>query len=328
MKRYYSKTNCLLFAFFTLFACKKDNQFELNQVFEPFHFGIVGELYPSIKNEATLSIKIIIPQESATSHLQAYIELTDELQAYLNGVLITNRETIIPYSKSISLSLRNQELGAEQNWTIYIQLESEAYGLGSWQLSANNLNVDRNFYADQYNTGENSINNCGPAVAAMACRWADYSFSESVMGIRNTIKTEGALWSTSNMINYLKSRSIDAEMVYLGQVETIIKKHIDEGHILILCLDMFYVQHNPDPIQKRGKFYTNRNQGKGHFILVKGYRVVDNVFYLEVYDPNSSGLTYQLNGEPLGKDRYYSANEIKQATENWWNYAIVVSPKN
>ncbi len=328
MKRYLWKALGLLFAFLTLFACKKEDQINLNNQFKQFDFGIVGELFPSIKNESTRTIQVIIPQESGTSQLRAYIELPDGVQAFLNGALITSREISLAYSKSISLSLRLQGLGAEQNWTIHIQRESEAYGLGSWQLAANNVNLDRNFYADQYNTGEYSINNCGPAVAAMASSWADRTFNQSVAEIRNSHKPDGSSWSTSDIMVHLQKRSIHTTIIYLGQVEAIIKKKIDEGRMLILCLDMFYVQQNANRIQKRGKFYSNAGRGKGHFILVKGYRVVDNIFYLEVYDPNSSGLTYQLNGEPLGKDRYYSANEIKQATENWWKYAIVVSPKN
>ena len=64
-----------------------------------------------------------------------------------------------------------------------------------------------------------------------------------------------------------------------------------------------------------------------HFVLVKGYVVADGKFYLEVYDPNSGGSTYTLDGQPRGKNRYYEASQVKGAISNCWKYALVVAAK-
>jgi hypothetical protein len=313
---------------FVLFSCEKKDELNPGPEFVSFDFGIVGELFPSLKNQNTRTIQVIMPQESSFTDLRTYLNLPEETKAYLNDTPLNTGETLISYANPVVLGLRPQGSVMLQKWTIHVGRESQVYGLGFKQDHAKSVNIDRNFYADQFNTGKYSSNNCGPAVAAMASRWADSTFSQSVDDLRNSLKPDGSPWSTSDMMSHLQSRSIHASIVYLGEIEGLVKKQIDEGRALILCLDMYYVQQNTDRIQKRGKFYSNRSRGKGHFILVKGYRVVDQVFYLEVYDPNAAGRTYLLNGEPLGKDRYYAAQEIKQATENWWKYAIVLYPKN
>lgn len=328
MKRYTWKAIGLLLAVLFLFSCEKEDELNPSPEFLAFDFGIVGELFPSLKNQNTRTIQVIMPQESSFTNLRTHLNLPEETMAYLNGTPLNNGETLASYLEPLVLSLRTYGEENEQKWSIKLVRESEVYGLGFKQDHAKSVNIGRNFYVDQFNSGKYASNNCGPAVAAMASRWADSTFSQSVADLRNSLKPDGSSWSTSDLMSHLQSRAIDVSMVYFAQVETVVKKQIDEGHALILCLDMYYVQQNTDRIQKRGKFYSNLSRGKGHFILVKGYRVVDGVFYLEVYDPNSAGRTYLLNGEPLGKDRYYAAQEIKQATENWWKYAIVLYRKN
>ena len=105
------------------------------------------------------------------------------------------------------------------------------------------------------------------------------------------------------------------------------KQCIDKKYELIICLDMYLVDYNPIKTEQTGKFYITNHKDWGHFILVKGYKIVDGKMYLEVYDPNSSGAQNPLTKQPMGKNRYYAADQIQRATQDWWKYAIVVAPK-
>jgi len=103
-----------------------------------------------------------------------------------------------------------------------------------------------------------------------------------------------------------------------------LREQIDRGNIAILCLDVFYIRFTDIPSYHVNKYYMTTNQGCGHFIVIKGYKVVDNKTYYEVYDPNSWGITY-ADFTLKGKDRYYLDEDLDIATNIWWNYAIIVS---
>jgi hypothetical protein len=87
---------------------------------------------------------------------------------------------------------------------------------------------------------------------------------------------------------------------------------------------MFYVRNEADSKLRVDKFYTAASVGWGHFIVLKGYREVNDKVYFEVYDPYCNSLKYS-DGTLKGKDRYYRSEDIFSATSKWWNYAIVIS---
>ena len=64
----------------------------------------------------------------------------------------------------------------------------------------------------------------------------------------------------------------------------------------------------------------------GHFLVVKGYRELDNEFYFEVYDPAHGSYAY-TDGTLIGKNRYYRFEDIYNATSTWGNLGWVVSSK-
>ncbi|CAN5380426.1 hypothetical protein BH09BAC6_BH09BAC6_22580 [soil metagenome] len=63
--------------------------------------------------------------------------------------------------------------------------------------------------------------------------------------------------------------------------------------------------------------------------MVKGYRKLENVFYLEIYDPYLGGDSYAgiFKNQLKGQDRYYLSNSINTATSIWQPYAIIVGRK-
>lgn len=89
------------------------------------------------------------------------------------------------------------------------------------------------------------------------------------------------------------------------------KNEIDEGRIFITYVETSELFYNPTPDSTWGRFYeeTGRNN-----IIVKGYKYINNRLYFETYDPLSGGRKHK-NGEPLGKDRLYDAEEFMRAME-------------
>jgi len=89
---------------------------------------------------------------------------------------------------------------------------------------------------------------------------------------------------------------------------------------------MYCIRYESFGEHRINKFYQTNSSGWGHFIVVKGYKQVDEIFYFEIYDPFSLGQMYKDN-TLKGKNRYYRSDDIYTATSIWWNYAIVVSEK-
>ena len=328
MKRYSWRIFILQMAFLQLCACKKDELIGLKTADTAFKFGIVGEMYPAIKNQSSSTLDIIVPQDSSKTHLQAYFTVPAQATLMANNVAIYSQKSRIDYTQPVHLNLVGNILQPDNNWTVNVKKASEAFGLGSVVSEAKSLSSNRDHYFDQYQSGPYASSNCGPAVASMAAKWANPKFDKNPKQARNAIKPQGGAWNNSEVAEYLETEGVSTMVVYLTSVEHVVKKYIDKGNLLIMAVDIFYIKQNSHPIEKVFKTYTISAKGTGHFIVVKGYKVVDGQFYLEVYDPNSGGAVYQLNQEPKGKDRYFAADQVQKATQDWWNYAIVVVKNN
>lgn len=328
MKRYSWRIFILQMAFLQLCACKKDELIGLTTADTAFKFGIVGEMYPAIKNQSSSTLDIIIPQDSSKTHLQAYFTVPAQATLMANNVAIYSQKSRIDYTQPVQLNLVGNILQPDNNWTVNVKKASEAFGLGSVVSEAKSLSSNRDYYFDQYQSGPYASSNCGPAVASMAAKWANANFDKNPKEARSAIHPQGGAWKSSEVTEYLQMQSVNTTIVYLANLENVVKKNIDKGNLLILALDIFYIKQNNHPIEKVGKTYAIYSKGTGHFIVVKGYKVVDGQFFLEVYDPNSGGAVYQLNQESKGKDRYFATDQVQKAIQDWWNYAIVVVKNN
>jgi hypothetical protein len=201
-----------------------------------------------------------------------------------------------------------------------------AYGLGINLESEHTNNVNYNWYYDQMYSGTYAAVNCGPTSVTMAIKWAKKDFNKTPEDARNTYRSSGGWWFTNDIINYLNQFSINNYTINIVQIDSI-QSHIDLGNIAILCLDMYYVRSQTENKWHVDKFYYTNKKGWGHFIVIKGYKVVDDEIFYEAYDPNDYGSKYS-NGFLKGQDRYYRSRDLDSAVVNWWNYAIIVSKSN
>lgn len=194
------------------------------------------------------------------------------------------------------------------------------WGLGTTEDEYVSNNRPYSWYIDQGDTGEYSNNNCGPSSATMSLKWYNSNFSKTAEDARNTYLENGGWWKTTDVTNYLSLNNAKYSVLN-NSGEGFLENTLKQGNIIILCIDTSYLSYNDNSEQRVGRFYDYQG---GHFIVVKGYIVVDGKTYFEVYDPNNWGETYS-DGQPKGKDRYYASTELMNAMSNWWNYLIVVN---
>jgi hypothetical protein len=217
---------------------------------------------------------------------------------------------------------------ALKNYYYSGQALDSSWGLGKYQTEYVSNNKPYDWYIDQGNTGEYSDSNCGPSSTTMALKWINGNFNKTAEDARNTYRSSGGWWYTDDVTNYLDLYNSKYSVKDLGKTlsggEALLKGQLKQGNIAILCIDTSYIPYNWVSERRVGRFYSYSG---GHFIVVKGYRVVDGKTYFEVYDPNNWDEYYE-DGQEKGKDRYYLSKDLMNAEINWWNYAIVVQPEN
>jgi hypothetical protein len=202
----------------------------------------------------------------------------------------------------------NSDISAPEPLSI---LQSK-WGLGKTEKEYVSQNRNYEWYIDQMYTGEASSNNCGPSCAVMAAKWFREDFEKSVEDARTTFVNDGGEWNILNIYDFLNDNDIDCtfrDYINVPSVENDIRK----GNILIVTLHTKDITYNKKAEQRIGKPYPGEF---GHFIIIKGYRVVDDIHYFEVYDPYGCDVKYK-DGTIKSKDRYYLAEEVVYSVQNW-----------
>lgn len=193
-------------------------------------------------------------------------------------------------------------------------------GLGKYMTEKVSSDREYSWYVDQAETGEYSSTNCGPASAEMLGRWVEENFEGYAEEARNLDYGDDGGWFTENIQNYLKSYDIESKMV-LDVTKELIISELDKGNIMLLGIKAGEISLNEDSNEEHtGRFYWVTS---GHFIIVKGYIVADGETYFEVYDPNSWYDVYE-DGTYKGKDRYYKADEVVEASKVWYDKLLLM----
>jgi len=223
---------------------------------------------------------------------------------------------LLPDATTITVTLTVKNSGGSSTCTETIDLPAltfcRKYGLGKNLKSERSNNVDYEWYIDQTTTGTYGDTNCGPACATMALKWADQNFNKTTEDARNAysyVSAELYGWYFYTMLFYLSDNHAIFKKVYFLDADNL-KSKIDDGNIAILAPDMRFIRSSNlnNPEWRIDAFWAIKN----HFIIVKGYKIVDETLWFEVYDPYSKGLKYK-DGTLKGRDRYYRGEDITQA---------------
>jgi Peptidase_C39 like family len=241
----------------------------------------------------------------------ASFTLSPDAKASIQGIDQTSGVSAINFNKTILYTITSasgkikdwQVLGTNNNYTIN-------WGLGQWLQKAHSNNRDYNWYINQLTTDSCGDVNCGPTSVTMAIKWADSTNTKTVTDARTAFRNGCGTWSTFYVADYLNQNSIPYAWIPLPdsstQMRDSFKAQIDSGRILIIELYMVIRPGLPDPNSRADSYY---NDAFDHFIILKGYKQVDDELFFEVYDPWGLSEIYP-DGTPKGENRYYRYEDI------------------
>lgn len=323
----------ILFLVLFLVACKKRDPIQLrpHQAVSVQYFSVETEIVPTVIDHESNTMIVTIGLEKEWSDLGVAFKLTGDAELLYNSKPLINSISKIDFTKPVELVLRSSS-GVVTNLHVHVNSTLEGYGLGKVLQEIKNLDTDYDHYEDQGESGRYKFINCGPAVVTMALKWSDATFKKTTEQAREAIRPAGGWWFTDDIQHYISLHDVHMTYISLDTVfdleayGTKIKQILDLEYGIILCLDMYHVTLNPEAQQKVNKFYNTGYDGWGHFIFVKGYKVVDDVLWLQADDSYSLDEKYE-DGTYKGKNRYYLAADLKKATDRWWPYAMVVAKK-
>jgi hypothetical protein len=317
-----------------IFSCKKDAKQQPAPVSGGslenglVSFSANGQLIGADIDTVHNTVSFVLGDSANFKAVTINFALAGNANAKINGSAAKSGNTI-DFTTPVTLQVTSQDGRRSTTFDVIAETELQYFGLGGTVVARKSLNHTYNFYMDQFDGSTYDFFNCGPASSSMAIKWADSTFTGTPAYARSVFLDGGGWWQTGDVQAYLSRDGISNGVDTLDDVAAVVKKEVDAGHVLLLCLDMYYVPQDMVDYQHTQKFYQASTVGWGHFLLIKGYVQTSNGFYLEAYDPYSDGNTYNIitSGQLKGKDRYYLDGDIKVATKNWWPYAITVAPK-
>lgn len=324
----------LVVASVVFFACQDDNS-ETNGLSgtDITAFAIEGHEADIDPDACTITLQLpssvksgvgLIPSFSLSEGASASVRKDEQV----SGVSEVNFNHVVTYTVTA-------ENGTQKDWRVTVSNNdySVGWGLGhfiSEEYAENGRSPD-GFYLQQQHTGEYADVNCGPACAVMAARWAEPSYSGTVEEARNyilysTVEPSDHSWRPQDVEKYLSDNGFEAEIETLPQAEsqfvTFMTDRLKDGRLIIICLNMSYVSLAASGENIRvNKYYNGTN---GHFLVVKGYKIVDGTVWMEVNDPWGLDLEY-TDGTYYGNNRYYRAGELARTYE--WNMRAVVASR-
>lgn len=293
-------------------------------------YSLKGQSTEVSVNKEDFTIQITFPETvTSAENLVADFELSEGAKAYIDGKLQVSGLSVANYEAPFQLKVLAEDEVNQSTWQVssFNNNYTSSWGLGGFQNESKSNNRPYDWYLDQANTGTFAGVNCGPTTTTMVAKWADATFTRTPEDARSTYRSEGGWWYTNDIDNYLTKYGIIHFFIQLStsaeSTANVMKEQIDGGNILILCLDMYYISDGTNSNWHVDKFYQTAAPDWGHFIALKGYKVVNGHYYFETYDPYCFDKKYS-DGSYKGKDRFYRSADLYEATSVWWNYAIVV----
>lgn len=300
-------------------------------------FAIQGYENASVnidKPNRTITVKL--PAEATSgNNLTPVFTVSEGAQVSMNREVLTSGSKQIDFNGTVMMTVSDATYTSKTRWKINVTNNdyTSRYGLGSFLTASwsNDGGGADGFYMQQQHTGSFSNDNCGPTCAAMAAKWSIAGWNGSVEEARNYRKYSvidgGTWWYPRDLFDYIWDRGNHniywwdfTGASYQGYVNTIIKR-LEEGCLCISCLNMGNVREQTNKELRCDKYYTS---GNGHYLLIKGYRIVDGVVWFEVHDPWGLDLKYD-DGTYFGANRYYRALEVAYTID--WNIWTIVVPK-
>jgi len=320
---------CLL----QILSCKKESKPAVQQIqsFEAglLSFSINGQLLPAIIDTIHNTIAVVMADTAKQQNLTANFTLANQASANADNVAVHN-SFVYTFNRQVDFTVTSSDKKRSTTFQVFAETELQYWGVSGSILAEKSLNKHYGFYFDQFDGSPFQSINCGPTVSTMAIKWVDSTFSKTPAYARTQREPQGGWWTTGDVQAYLTENRLNTAVDTVINLDSLVKKSIDNNNLVILCLDMYYVPMDPQDFMHIEKFYSASTLGWGHFLLVKGYKQTNiDTFYLEIYDPYTANQRYTTaldNTQLKGKDRYYLSDNIAVAVNKWWPYAIIAGP--
>jgi len=196
------------------------------------------------------------------------------------------------------------------------------WGLGKVETEYVSNNRDYTWYLGDKNKEPYLTENYAIIAATMAAKWYDEDINLDVRDLREEYKPEGGRLNTSEVFNILQDYKVDSDIIK-GVNAEIFQQYLKDGAIILVNLNMEKVEHNRMLEERVGSFYKGY---ANEMMLIKGYRVVDDKLFFEIYDPNIGHHQKFKNHSYKAVDRYYDNNELINAADE--NEFIVIHSSN
>ncbi|MBQ4444881.1 MAG: hypothetical protein IJL29_09570 [Prevotella sp.] len=328
----------LLFFLFvgTMFvACSDDADNELSQETNFLSFSFKEYNVQGQIDIDTKTIYIKLPAEvTDASQLTPEFTVSDGAIASINRLEQISGTTTMDFNEKVLYTVSDPTYTVTSRWRVIATNNdyTASYGLGNFLSESWSNEGKCNFYYTQQNTGEFSSRNCGPACATMVMKWYDPTYSGRVEDARNYAPGScidgGVDWYPRDIFNFLYDNGAEniywwdfSYYYYYEFVDEIIRL-LRQGDLCVVCINNADIREQT--AVSKG-YHTHRYYpgGNGHFLVIKGYCVVNGRVWFKVHDPWSTGETY-ADGKLLGEDRYYDAYDVAYCTD--WNIWTIVIP--
>jgi hypothetical protein len=325
----------VIVAFVDLLSCKKDSQTQPQKQLQTqthslekglLNFSVNGELLAADIDTIANIITVIVPDSLNQHQLTASITVANLVIATINNATVGINITC-DFTKPVTLTVSSADKSRSTSFQVIVKTKSQYIGFDGPIIAEKSLNKSYNYYFDQMDGSVFQSVNCGPAVGAMAVKWADSTFAGTPAEARSAILPQGQLWTLTHIKIYFYENHINAAIEPLTNIDSLVKVNIDNNRLVIFLINIWGIPYNFIPYQHISKFYQSGDNG--HFILVKGYKQVGSTFYLEVYDPYSDGEYYSGPDykQIKGKDRYYIDKDVNHAAEEIEPNVLIVAGK-
>ena len=306
--------------FFVLFTgCGKE---EINTILPPP--PVANFVYEDFTDHASL-------RSTSTGEISEYLwYASDDYQTLLKPRR-NNADLNLPsVATKVTVSLTVKNSGGSSTYTEIIDLPAltfcRKYGLGKNVEVEHSNNVDYEWYIDQFDTGEYGYFNCGPSCVTMALKWANQNFSKTTEEARYTLPIlqplPGWLWEFHEI--YLSDNQAIWEKKEFRKANDL-KNQIDNGNILIIALRYSRIREEIKSDWRIDRFHPIPwGSIVDHYMIIKGYKIVDDILWFEAYDPASSGMRNIGDGSLKGRDRYYRDDDIIEAAFGHSQFPVMI----
>ncbi|MEG2289702.1 MAG: C39 family peptidase [Clostridium sp.] len=194
-----------------------------------------------------------------------------------------------------------------------------SWGMGTKVTEAVSNDRDYYWYVDQWTTGKFGYINCGPTSIEMVAKWQNKDSDIKAEVLRDKYVPEVRGVSTYELYNWATDYDIKVRWLNVINQESL-KDEINKGNLVIVGLYLGDITYNPNKKERVGKYF---DVDYPHYVIVKGYKVVDEKLYFETYDAYSSEQRYD-DSEFVGMNRYYLAEEFIKSANAYWSEGLVV----